>query len=206
MAKEIRVWGEGRTELWSFGESVDIPADYVEVPSGDPFLTRTIKSIAETVYVRMQKNKRGGYSSAVGLFAPPDVVLAARTKAEQTAPERDERRQKGAVYRATKERKVQAGLTKILLERFPGMPEDEAPAIVARAFEVGSGRVGRTSKLSGDDKLAMAVKAHIRHTHTRYDQLLQFGWDRDDAREAVWARVSEVYERWLRPKKCDEIQ
>ncbi len=82
----------------------------------------------------------------------------------------------------------------------PGIPEVKANAVVNHAFEVGSGRVGRVSALDLTEKLALAVKAHIRHEHTMYDDLLAEGWDRDEAREAVRPDVDALYERWRQPK------
>lgn len=200
MAEEICVWGEGRTGLWHYGESVDIPPEYVEVPTDDPYLTRTIKAQAETVYVRMKKPKGGGYSRPTAVFAPEDAVDAARAMAEETERARQLRRKSAAEYRARKEQKSQTEMSGRLLEAFPGMPEDEARMIVAHAFEVGSGRVGRTSSLDPAEKLDLAVRAHIRHVHTAYEKLLMDGWDREEARDAVRADVNAVYERWQQPQ------
>lgn len=49
-----------------------------------------------------------------------------------------------------------------------------AQAAADHAAVVGSGRVGRTSTLSLQEKAALAARAHIRHHHTDYeDQLVE---------------------------------
>jgi hypothetical protein len=42
----------------------------------------------------------------------------------------------------------------------------------------------------------LAVRAHIRHVHTDYDQLLKQGASRAVAREKVWERINEVARQW----------
>ena len=72
-------------------------------------------------------------------------------------------------------------------ELFPGCPPAEALAIAEHTTARGSGRVGRTASGKTLDKRAItaAAIAAIRHTHTRYDELLMSGFDRVDARDAV---------------------
>jgi len=84
-------------------------------------------------------------------------------------------------------------------DQFPGCPDDEVLGIAAHACAVGSGRVGRTSTLSTDEKVHLAVVAHIRHCHTDYEQLLGgFGDydDRQEARECVSDEIDAVLEKW----------
>jgi hypothetical protein len=40
------------------------------------------------------------------------------------------------------------------------------------------------------------VRAHIRHQHTNYDELVFEGWEPADARMEVADRIQEVYYRW----------
>jgi len=42
------------------------------------------------------------------------------------------------------------------------------------------------------------VKAHIRHRHTNYDQLLSTGWERTLARVAVAEKQDQIIEEWSR--------
>lgn len=87
---------------------------------------------------------------------------------------------------------------------FPAIPATDLRAVVNHAFLKGSGRVGRTKKLTDERKAKLAVEAHIRHTHTRYEELLKAGLDRQEARGALWEGV-EVIKRdwgWKDPRPC----
>ena len=47
----------------------------------------------------------------------------------------------------------------------------------------------------------LAVIAHIRHEHTRYDELLMKYGDRQQAREMVRGDIEQLLMRWERPEK-----
>jgi hypothetical protein len=42
----------------------------------------------------------------------------------------------------------------------------------------------------------LAVRAHVRHSHTRYDDLLVDGVERNEARMAVAEDVERVLDSW----------
>lgn len=44
--------------------------------------------------------------------------------------------------------------------------------------------------------MRLAVVAHIRHTHTRYDELLMAGANRQDARASIAVAIDDVLMRW----------
>ena len=180
-AQEIAVWGEGTTGLWSYGESVDIPKGWTEVATGDPYVTRQLKSRARKLYVRMQKGRH--FSSPVGIIAPKKLVEDVLRLKEETEARRVAARAKSSESRARREDKRRARLVDQLVKRYPGCPPDEAQEIIEHATEVGSGRVGRSSR--ADDPIRAAVIAHIRHYYTDYDELLLSGEDRFWAREDV---------------------
>jgi hypothetical protein len=48
------------------------------------------------------------------------------------------------------------------------------------------------------EAIDLAVRAHVRHTHSEYDRLLANGVERLDARSAVADNVATVMERWRR--------
>jgi hypothetical protein len=81
---------------------------------------------------------------------------------------------------------------------YPGCPPAEAADIAAHTALRGSGRVGRSAdgRHLQTDALRLAVAAHIRHTHTQYDELLMRGMDRQDARRKVAAKIDEVVTQW----------
>lgn len=46
------------------------------------------------------------------------------------------------------------------------------------------------------EAIGLAVRAHVRHCHTRYDELLARRVDPGEASASVLAAVDEVVERW----------
>jgi hypothetical protein len=81
---------------------------------------------------------------------------------------------------------------------FPGCPPKEAQAIARHTAARGSGRVGRSAAGRNLEPRALtaAVIAAIRHTHTRYDEMLSKGIERDGARLLVAAQISAILEAW----------
>ena len=49
-----------------------------------------------------------------------------------------------------------------------------------------------------DDPVLLAVRAHARHAHTEYDDLLAFGWDREEARARVRLAIDDILAKWSR--------
>ena len=84
---------------------------------------------------------------------------------------------------------------------YPACPDAESLTIAEHACAKYSGRVGRSAaaKRLEADAIELAVRAHVRHVHTRYDELLLDGWERHEARSAVAAEVDDVLDRWRGP-------
>lgn len=76
------------------------------------------------------------------------------------------------------------------------MPEDERRVVLGHAFLKGSGRVGRTARMGEEEKVRLAVEAHVRHVHTEYEGLLEGGMGKKEARERVWKKVKEIRGEW----------
>jgi hypothetical protein len=86
-----------------------------------------------------------------------------------------------------------------ILKLFPSCPpKEEARAIAEHTALRGSGRVGRTAagQELAEGALTAAVVAHIRHCHTRYDEFLMDGVDRDNARHRVREAIDEMLDSW----------
>jgi hypothetical protein len=199
----IEVWGIGRKNLWSFGNSVDVPDEYDEIAPGNQYLTRLVQRRSATVYHRMYKPSRGRFSELVGILAPRSVIESAKVEADRTQQVRAERRQKAVVRRQREHEREEQKVTEEMLQLYPSMPPAEAVEIVEHAWAIGSGRVGRTSQLATTEAIEMAVKAHIRHVYTEYDEVLQQGVDRDSARVAVKAVVWAIHDEWRRRKPVE---
>ncbi|MGA3118902.1 MAG: DUF2293 domain-containing protein [Syntrophobacteraceae bacterium] len=82
--------------------------------------------------------------------------------------------------------------------QYPHCPTETATEIAEHACLKHSGRVGRSAAAKSFDKNAvtLAVRAHIRHTETEYDQLLALNYDRHEARDMVGDAIDEVLSKW----------
>jgi hypothetical protein len=71
------------------------------------------------------------------------------------------------------------------------------------------GRIGRSAagKSLDEEAIRLAITAHVRHTETRYDELLAKGYERCESREQVEEEVLQVLAKWERrsiPSPVDE--
>jgi hypothetical protein len=189
---EIRFWKEG----WTPNGAIEIPDGYVRLARGNHFVTtqakKLTKAMGQTVYVEMKKDRKRHFNSAIACWVPEEVIEPIRRKEEETRERREKQQQRAAKAR---EKKHEAELTRLasrLGELYPGLDEVERMGVVRRAFEVGSNRVGRCTKLEEDKKLELALIAHVRHTYTNYDELLTEFWDREDARRRIAYDVDAI--------------
>jgi hypothetical protein len=62
------------------------------------------------------------------------------------------------------------------------------------------GRIGRSAagKSLDEEAIRLAITAHVRHTETRYDELLAKGYERCESREQVEEEVLQVLAKWER--------
>ncbi|KAJ9193872.1 hypothetical protein DTO164E3_7630 [Paecilomyces variotii] len=170
-------------------EKDPLPAGYIFVRRGDVYITRHCRSKTKdskrTVYlVYDAKGKR-----TLGIRVPKDIYHSVRSDAVATASSRAD------AVKVRDERDL-ARSRKLLLAQFPKMPPSSLERILEHAFLKGSGRVGRSTKRSDERKAELAVEAHIRHLHTPYEELLDQGMQRDQARDRVWDAVQEVKAAW----------
>jgi hypothetical protein len=91
-----------------------------------------------------------------------------------------------------------ASFVSAIRSAFPSCPTAEAKQIADHACQRYNGRIGRTAaaKALDPEAVRLAVIAHIRHTHTRYDRLLNGLRDRRDARDDVREEVNTVLSQW----------
>jgi hypothetical protein len=77
-------------------------------------------------------------------------------------------------------------------------PAGEADQIALHACQKHSGRVGRSAAVKELDPepVRLAVVAHVRHEHTRYDRLLARGVDRHEARAMVRGETEQKLRKW----------
>jgi hypothetical protein len=135
-----------------------------------------------------------------GILVTPEAID--RAEAECLADEEQRARQRGraAERRETEDHAYEAKVAEKLRVLFPGCPANEAARIAAWTCRKHSGRVGRSAAAKEFDPqaLRLAVIAHIRHEHTRYDALLMQYGDRTHARQLVRSEIEARLERWER--------
>lgn len=169
--------------------SSPLPKGYIFVPKGNVYITANCRRLTQvakkTVYAVINHRRQ-----SVGIRVPTSVH--AQVVQDERASRAD---------RASAVEKRDAALEKqfreAILDQFPKTPAASVPLVVKRAMLKGSRRVGRTGKLDVETKAKLAVRAHIRHTHTDYDGMLRAKTHtKNQARDVVLAKIDEVAKSW----------
>ncbi|ODA81591.1 hypothetical protein RJ55_00091 [Drechmeria coniospora] len=163
-----------------------MPNGYGYLKKGDPFMTALCRRKTHASRKALYVVAVGGRT--LGLRAPISILAAVHKEERQSRARRhaELRRRDGIV-----EDEFRAAITRL----FPRVPRADVADILKRALRKHSGRVGRTGKLSLDEKVRLAVTAHIRHCHTAYDTVIK-GGDRASARQAVSGDISAIMRDW----------
>ena len=175
--------------------------DYLDyLPSGDVALTRRSRKYSTLSAVVLKFSRSRRRYERQGLLVEHEAWLKAEHECKGDAADRERVRERSAVLRERVEKEYMAAFSKQICFQYPGCPVEEAETIAEHACLKYSGRVGRSSAAKAFDLAAieLAVKAHIRHRHTNYDQLLSTGWERTLARVAVAEKQDQIIEEWSR--------
>jgi len=168
------------------------------LPAGDAALSRRARKYSSlaAVVVRFVRARRR--YERQGLLVTPSAVMQADEECAEDAPERAARRTQAAVLRQVEDREYIEDLTAAVLKRFPACPPGEARAIAEHTGLRGSGRVGRSAASRAFDAgaIELAVRAHIRHAHTNYDELLMQSTARLEARALVRSSIDRLAAAW----------
>lgn len=172
--------------------------DLVFLGSGDAALTRraTKHSTKSAVVVKFSRARKR--NERQGVLVEEAAVKRAE---EECARDAADRERKNAARREKAKVEDQEFIERFraeILRHFPGSPPDSARQIARHACLKYSGRVGRSAAAKDFDPEAieLAVRAHIRHTHTDYDRMMSKGMDRREARRATRAAIEDVLNRW----------
>ncbi|KAI5815635.1 hypothetical protein BZA77DRAFT_388319 [Pyronema omphalodes] len=175
---------------------------YIFVRAGNVYITRTIKRLCKQQKICLYTVIIG--RTTLGVQVPASVYHAAVELEKDT----EAARRKAVDSKDIRERKEAMGCLKGL---FTKIPEKDAERVVGYAFKKRTGRVGRTGNLPLEERLRMATIAHIRHTHTDYDERLKAAGpglspqqrkkNQEKARNAVTAKIEQVWTSWGPPKK-----
>lgn len=158
---------------------VQIPDGWALLPAGDAYLTRSVTSAGpHWIAWRPGDRRRGRRRRRIGVWAPEEDIERAEHRAERTAASRARDRERAAQRRDRAELAYRDELAAAIVtwldfaDDHAELADQIAQAAADHAAVIGSGRVGRTSTLSLEDKAALAARAHIRHRHTDYEEQL----------------------------------
>lgn len=173
--------------------------DHLEfLASGDAALSRRARKNSPLSAVVVQFNRRANRYERRGSLVTAEAIAKAREKCLTDADRRAAQRDRRAELSIREDEDLVREMAAAICTLYPGCPPAEAADIAAHTALRGSGRVGRSAagrKLE-EDALRLAVVAHIRHAHTRYDEMLMSGTARQDARAMVADKIDEILRRW----------
>jgi hypothetical protein len=173
--------------------------DHLEfLASGDAALSRRARKNSLLSAVVVQFNRRASRYERRGVLVTAEALAKAQDECLADADRRAAQRDGRAERSVREDADLVRDMTAAICGLYPGCPPVEAADIAAHTAVRGSGRVGRSAagRQLDEEALRLAVVAHVRHTHTPYDELLMDGTDRKDARSMVAAGIDEVLTRW----------
>jgi hypothetical protein len=133
-----------------------------------------------------------------GILVEASAIDKAQEECLADADLREARQRRDASRRQELDREFVKDFAKNIRKIYPRCPSGEEARIAEHACRKYSGRVGRTAaaKAFDTEPLDLAVRAHIRHAYTNYDELLSFGYERWDARKSVSGDVERILDSW----------
>jgi hypothetical protein len=168
------------------------------LPAGDAALTRRARkhSTLSAVVLRWSRSRKR--YERQGLLVEAEALERAEGECLADEEARARRRGREAARREELDQRYVQEFARRVRELYPRCPPGREAAIAEHACLKYSGRVGRSAAAKSYDEQAirLAVVAHIRHTETRYDELLASGLDRWEARAEVEGKVARVLAAW----------
>jgi hypothetical protein len=170
----------------------------VYLPAGDPAITRRSRKYSSLAAVVLKWSRARKRYERQGILVEEKALERAEEECLADAEIRERRREREAVRREEIDKQYADRFAKRVLEIFPSCPPDRAVIIAEHACLKYSGRIGRSAdaKNLDEEAIRMAVRAHVRHTETRYDELLGSGYDRQGARSVVTPEVEAFMRGW----------
>ena len=172
--------------------------DLCFLPRGDAALTRRAGkySRARVVVVRWSRARK--HYERQGVLVEEAALARAEAECLADADARERTRERAAIRRADLDHEYARRFAERVRELYPGCPVREAKAIADWTCRKHTGRIGRSAaaKSLDEDAVFLAVRAHVRHCHTDYDDLLFSDVDRAEARQRVHDAVERVLEAW----------
>jgi len=173
--------------------------DHLEfLPSGDKALTIRAKKYSTLSAVVLKWSRARKRYERQGLMVEKEALEKAEEDCLQDAEIRGRRRLREENKRQKVDQEYVRWFAVSVRKIFPNCPNNRADEIAEYACLKYSGRVGRSAaaKDLNEEAINLAVRAHIRHAMTDYDELLSKGFDRYDARALVEENVLEIIAKW----------
>ena len=172
--------------------------ELVFLPAGDAALTRRSKKYSSLSAVVLKFSKARGRYERQGLLVEGSALEQAEAECLADSEIRERRNERARERRAELDEEYVKEFARHLRALFPRCPKGRENIIAEHACLKYSGRVGRSAaaKHFDEDTITLAVRAHVRHRETNYDQLLGRSWSRYDARSSVQDRVEEIVQKW----------
>lgn len=167
---------------------------------GDAALTRRASrySTLRAVVVRFSRSRKR--YERQGVLVEEQALARAEEECLCDAEARRLARERAAERRQELDVEYVRAFAQRIRELFAGCPVEEQQVVAEHACQKYSGRVGRSAaaKELQANAVDLAVRAHVRHAHTRYDELLARGVSRHEARALVAGAVEQRLNQWQR--------
>jgi hypothetical protein len=172
--------------------------ELVFLPAGNTALTRRARAHSALSAVVLKWSRSRKRYERQGLLVQEPALQRAEAECLADEDSRERQRLRAAERRAEVDQKYVQEFAERVRALYPAAPRGREKAIAEHACRKYSGRVGRSASAKDFDEAAMrlAVRAHIRHHETNYDDLLGSALPRDEARARVHATVDEIEARW----------
>ena len=203
------------------GELKELPEGWGFLAKGDAALTRAVRKGEHWVSVRKAKVAGRYVTEQLGTFAPLDVVERERRRLGGKAgrAKRDASKQKAVEVR---QENLDKRLEQAILKAFPGIPGKDLRAAmrhaansgaVGRAFFMFGASYGEQGEAAFGQAAYLAVRAHVRHSHTDYDALMAalpggagaMQSEKHAIRQQVAPAIERVLDIWRQPAEKSDI-
>ena len=174
----------------------------VMLPSGDAALTRRSRAQSKLSAVVLKWSRARKRYERQGLLVEQEALERAEQECLADADVRTRRKAREEKKRAELDQQYVERFATRIKELFPSCPAGRERVIAEHACMKYSGRVGRSSdaKRLDEEAVTLAVIAHLRHTETKYDELLQACRHKRAARLEIQAAVQDKLTEWRRPR------
>jgi hypothetical protein len=165
---------------------------------GDAALTRRAGRHSTLRAVVVQWSRRRKRYERQGTLVEEQALQRAEEECLADVDQRSRRAERRRVRDAASDREYLIDFTHEILKRYPKAPPQRAAEIAQHACQKYSGRVGRSAAAKDLDPrtIELAVRAHLRHTATPYDDLLMSGVPRQEARARIREQLDRAEEAW----------